>query len=217
MIRANTNADLFTVAAKGGYLFDAGQLRVGPIAGLQYTYATIKDYTETGDVLLTMMVDRQTRDALTGDAGVQFRYPLQIGNGIYTPFVNLTAAHDFLGGHTVTTTLVSAPLLPILTPVSVDGGTYGKVAAGVSALVADQRHRHADRHHQLCPPRRQRRGRQRRAQGGVLARHCFAGRRANSRASGLRASSSRSRLRAVIGAHSTVAEPNGRRRWAARG
>jgi uncharacterized protein YhjY with autotransporter beta-barrel domain len=136
VIRANTNADLFTVAAKGGYLFDAGKLRVGPIAGLQYTYATIKGYTETGDVLLTMMVDRQTRDALTGDAGVQFRYPLQIGNGIYTPFLNLTAAHDFLGGHTVTTTLVSASLLPILTPVSVDGGTYGKVAAGVSALVA---------------------------------------------------------------------------------
>jgi uncharacterized protein YhjY with autotransporter beta-barrel domain/phospholipase/lecithinase/hemolysin len=136
VIRANTNADLFTVAGKGGYLFDVGQLRIGPIAGLQYTYATIKGYTETGDVLLTMMVDRQTRDALTGDAGVQFRYPLQLGNGIYTPFVNLTAAHDYLGGHTVTTTLVSASLLPILTPVSVDGSTYGKVAAGVSALVA---------------------------------------------------------------------------------
>jgi uncharacterized protein YhjY with autotransporter beta-barrel domain/phospholipase/lecithinase/hemolysin len=136
VIRANTNADLFTVAGKGGYLFDVGQLRVGPIAGLQYTYASIKGYTETGDVLLTMMVDRQTREALTGDAGVQLRYPLQIGDGIYTPFVNLTAAHDFLGGHSLTTTLVSAPLLPILTPVSVDGGTYGRVAAGVSALVA---------------------------------------------------------------------------------
>jgi outer membrane lipase/esterase len=136
VIRASTSADLFTVAGKGGYLFDVGKLRVGPIAGLQYTYASIKGYTETGDVLLTMMVDRQTREALTGDAGVQFRYPLQLGDGIYTPFLNLTAAHDFLGGHTVTTTLVSASLLPILTPVSVDGGTYGKVAAGVSALVA---------------------------------------------------------------------------------
>ena len=136
VIRANTHADVFTVAGKGGYLFDVGQLRVGPIASLQYTYATIEDYTESGDELLTMMVDRQTRDALTGEAGVQFRYPLQIGNGIYTPFVNLTAAHDFLDGHTVTTTLVSASLLPILTPVSVDGRTYGKVAAGVSAVVA---------------------------------------------------------------------------------
>ena len=72
VVHGNTNADIFTVAAKGGYLFDAGQLRVGPIAGLQYTYATIKGYTETGDVLLTMMVDRQTLDALTGNAGVQF-------------------------------------------------------------------------------------------------------------------------------------------------
>lgn len=138
MIRGSTHADVFTAAAKTGYLFDAGKLRVGPIASLQYSYATIQGYTETGDVLLTMMVDRQTLDSLTGDAGVQFRYPLQLGSGIYTPFVNLTAAHDFLGGHSVTTTLVTAPLLPILTPVSADGGTYGRVAAGVSALVTDK-------------------------------------------------------------------------------
>nr|WP_245258316.1 autotransporter domain-containing protein [Rhodopseudomonas palustris] len=137
IIRASTSADVVTVAARGGYLFDAGRLRVGPIAGLNYTNATIRGYTETGDVLLTMMVDRQTLDTLTGDAGVQLRYPLQFGNGLYAPFLNLTAAHDFLrSGHTVTTTLVSAPLLPILTPVSADGGTYGRVAAGVSALVA---------------------------------------------------------------------------------
>jgi len=137
IIRAGTSADVFTVAARGGYLFDAGRLRLGPIASLNYTNATIRGYTETGDVLLTMMVDRQTLDTLTGDLGVQFRAPLELGNGVFTPFLNLTAAHDFLGSnHTVTTALVSAPLLPILTPVSADGGTYGRVAVGVSALVA---------------------------------------------------------------------------------
>ena len=138
IIRASTNADVFTVAARGGYLFDAGRLRVGPIAGLNYTNATIRGYTETGDVLLTMMVDRQTLDTLTGDAGVQFRAAAAARERrVYTPFLNLTAAHDFLGSsHTITTTLVSAPLLPILTPVSADGGTYGRVAAGVSAVVA---------------------------------------------------------------------------------
>lgn len=137
IIRASTNADVITVAARGGYLFDAGSLRLGPIAGLNYTNATIRGYTETGDVLLTMAVDRQTLDTLTGDAGVQLRYPLQFGSGLYAPFLNLTAAHDFLrSSHTITTTLVSAPLLPILTPVSADGGTYGRVAAGVSAVVA---------------------------------------------------------------------------------
>jgi outer membrane lipase/esterase len=135
VIHADTHADVLTVAGKGGYLFDAGKLRAGPMATLQYTYATINDYTENGDVLITMAVDRQIRHALTGDAGVQFRYPLQFRNGIYTPFLNLTAAHDFLDGHTLTTTLVSAPLLPVLTPVSADGSTYGKAAAGVSALV----------------------------------------------------------------------------------
>ncbi|WP_415914767.1 autotransporter domain-containing protein [Rhodopseudomonas palustris] len=136
-IRGNTRADVFTVAGKAGYLFDVGQLRVGPLASLTYSNAQIDGYTETGDVLLTMTVDRQRVEALTGDTGVQLRYPLLIGGGIYSPFVNLTAAHDFIGeGRTITTMLVSAPLLPILTPVAGDGRTYGRVAAGVSALVS---------------------------------------------------------------------------------
>lgn len=136
-IRGNTSADVFTVAGKAGYLFDVGQLRVGPIAGLTYSNAEIAGYTETGDVLLTMTVDRQRVEALTGDAGVQLRYPFAIGGGIYSPFVNLTAAHDFIGeGRSITTTLVSAPLLPVLTPVGGEGRTYGRVAAGVSALLS---------------------------------------------------------------------------------
>jgi hypothetical protein len=60
-----------------------------------------------------------------------------LGNGLYNPFVNVTAAHEFIGsGRIVTTTLVTAPLLPVLTPVPDSGRTYGMVATGVSAVVS---------------------------------------------------------------------------------
>jgi hypothetical protein len=56
---------------------------------------------------------------------------------MYSPFVNLTAEHAFLGsGRNVITTLVTAPLLPVLTPVPDGGRTYGKVAAGIAMAVA---------------------------------------------------------------------------------
>jgi len=136
-VTASTHADTFTAAARGGYLFDVGRWRAGPIGGLAYTHAVIHGYTEAGDILLTMQVDRQVIDNLTGNAGVQVRYPFVAGSGLYNPYINVTAEHEFIGsGRIVTTTLVTAPLLPVLTPVPDSGRTYGKVAAGVSAAIS---------------------------------------------------------------------------------
>ena len=127
------------MAGKAGYLFDAGALRVGPIAGLSYINAHIGGYTETGDILLTNLVNRQTLENLTGSAGVQFRTPFAIGNALYSPFLNLTGEHDFIGsGRTLITTQVTTPLLPVLTPIDSRSRTYGKVAAGVAAVITDR-------------------------------------------------------------------------------
>ena len=134
VIQGSTSADTFTAAGETGYLVNAGAFRVGPIAGFTYTYGVIGAYTESGDILLTMMVDRQTISALTGNAGLQLRLPFVAGTAQYSPFINLTAEQDFAGsGRDVTTTLVTAPLLPILTPVSAHDQTYGRVAAGIGA------------------------------------------------------------------------------------
>ncbi|UZE49513.1 autotransporter outer membrane beta-barrel domain-containing protein [Rhodopseudomonas sp. P2A-2r] len=137
VIHGSTSADTFTTAARAGYLVNAGAVRVGPIAGFSYTHGVIGGYTESGDVLLTMMVDRQTINALTANAGLQLRLPFVTGMVLYSPFINLTAEQDFAGsGRNVTTTLVTAPLLPILTPVSAQDRTYGRVAAGIGAGIA---------------------------------------------------------------------------------
>jgi uncharacterized protein YhjY with autotransporter beta-barrel domain len=136
-ISGSTNADLFTIAARAGYLFDVAAMKVGPIGGLNYTRASIGGYTETGDVLLTQMIDRQDIDSLTGGAGVQLRLPFTMGQALYSPFVNVTAEHDFLGdGRIVTTTQVTAPLLPVLTPINSTNQTYGKVVGGIAGQLA---------------------------------------------------------------------------------
>ena len=139
LIHGSTSADTISVAGHGGYLVDIGPLRAGPIAGVDYTHAVIDGYTETGDKLLVMTVARQSLDMLTGDVGVQVRYPFQLGTIPVSPYLNLTAEHDFLGsGRTVTTTLVTAPLLPVLTPVPDDRHTYGKLAAGLAAVLTER-------------------------------------------------------------------------------
>ena len=134
VIHGATSADVFTAAAQAGYLVDFGSIRAGPIAGLDYTHARIHAYTETGDSLLTMMVGQQSVDDLIGDVGFELRSPFAWGGALYSPFVNVTAEKDFLGGgRVVTTTQVTTPLLPVLTPVPSDNRIYGKIAAGVAA------------------------------------------------------------------------------------
>jgi len=133
VIHGATGADVFTAAAQAGYLVDVGSIRAGPIAGLDYTHALIHAYTETGDSLLTMMVAQQSVDDLIGDVGFEFRSPFTWRGNLYSPFVNVAAEEDLLGaGRTVTTTQVTTPLLPVLTPVPGNNRVYGQVAAGVA-------------------------------------------------------------------------------------
>jgi len=91
-LHGSTHADVFTVAARGGYLVDFGAVRAGPIAGITYTHAVIQGYTETGDDLLTMIVDRQAIDALTAalhrqEAGV----PLSARAMVAVPIMSAVA------------------------------------------------------------------------------------------------------------------------------
>ena len=134
VIHGATAADVFSAAAQAGYLVDVGSFRAGPIAGLDYTHAVIHAYTESGDSLLTMMVGQQSVDDLIGDVGLELRSPFAWRGNFYSPFVNIAAERDFLGGgRTVTTTQVTTPLLPVLTPVPSNNRVYGKIAAGVAA------------------------------------------------------------------------------------
>ena len=132
-VRGNTDALSFAAAAKGGYLFDFGRLRAGPIAGLTYVHSRVDGYTETGDPLLTFAVGAQTLETITGNVGIQFRAPFLAGRSMVSPFLNVTLEHQFGDNtRTLSASLTQAPIVPILTPVSnFDARTYGRVEGGV--------------------------------------------------------------------------------------
>ncbi|WP_267354086.1 MULTISPECIES: autotransporter domain-containing protein [unclassified Methylobacterium] len=133
-IQSNPHGQTVLAAAKAAYLFDLGPFRVGPVGTLTYAHTWIDAYSERGDPLLTQAVRQQSTDGLTGGAGVQVRLPFTLGDRLVSPFVNVTAEHDFLGHlRTITTAQTNTLALPINTSISgYDGRTYGKVAAGLS-------------------------------------------------------------------------------------
>jgi outer membrane lipase/esterase len=131
-IYGSPDGNTFTAAAKTGYLFDIGTFKAGPIAEFAYANVSVASYAERGDSLLTLGVAGQNFDGLTGGAGFQIRTTIPVFAGSFSPFINVTTEHDFLGGvRTITSFSTDAPLLLINTsggaPTS---GAYGKVAGG---------------------------------------------------------------------------------------
>jgi uncharacterized protein YhjY with autotransporter beta-barrel domain len=133
-VRGETDAFTFALAARGGYLFDFGKLRAGPIAGLTYTHARVDGYTEKGDPLLTFDVSAQTLETLTGNVGLRFLAPFRAGGGVVIPYLNILLEHQFGDDtRTLTASLTQAPLLPILSPVATfDARTYGRIEGGIT-------------------------------------------------------------------------------------
>ncbi len=137
---ADTHGSNVSAAARAGYLFDLGSMKAGPIAGLSYTNVGIARYTEQGDYLLNQIVGNQTTGSLTGSVGVQLRLAQPFGAARIEAYLNVTAEHQFLSGdRTILTSQQSTPLIPVFTPILGRGeGTYGKVAAGMSAALAER-------------------------------------------------------------------------------
>jgi uncharacterized protein YhjY with autotransporter beta-barrel domain/phospholipase/lecithinase/hemolysin len=137
-VRSSTDATAVAAAARGGYLFDFGRVRAGPIAGVTYIHSRVDGYTEGGDQLLTYSVSDQTLDSVTGNLGLRLLAPFQAGGRVVVPYLNVLLEHQF-GDHerTLTASLTQAPLLPILTSISdFDPRTYGRVEGGVTFELA---------------------------------------------------------------------------------
>ncbi|HWE19422.1 MAG TPA: autotransporter domain-containing protein [Hyphomicrobiaceae bacterium] len=140
-IRSDTDASAMALAARGGYLFDFGAVRAGPIAGLTYVHARVGGYTEKGDDLLTFNVEAQTIDSLTGNAGFRFLAPFRTSAGFVVPYLNFMIEHQFGdSARTLTVDQVQTNLfLPIMTSVSnFDTRTYGRIEGGISFELGPQ-------------------------------------------------------------------------------
>lgn len=135
-----TDGDAFTAAARGGYLFDLGGARLGPVAGIRLVRANVDGFTETGDPLLAFRVEDQTMETTTGELGVQVRTAFELGGRPAEGFVNLAWQHEFGDPTRVqTATLLQSPLLPITTQIDNFGRRdYGTIGGGISLRLSDR-------------------------------------------------------------------------------
>jgi outer membrane lipase/esterase len=132
-LTATTGGDTVTVASRVGYLFDFVGFKAGPVGEVAYANVSVDAYRERGDALLTIGTRRQTLEGLTAGGGLQIRTVTPVFGGLASPFLNVTAQHDFLDGvRTVTSFQTYAPTLLIRTQTGRRGGdVYGRVAGGL--------------------------------------------------------------------------------------
>ncbi|MFN3387776.1 MAG: autotransporter domain-containing protein, partial [Allosphingosinicella sp.] len=133
-IHAETDGSATSAGAKAGFLFDTGGIRVGPVVALNYAKAELDGYTETGDPVLTNIVQDQDVSALTGSVGLEARADMAAGGLAVRPYAALTVERDFKGdGRTVRYAGTASPMIVnsfVIEDRSKD--TYARLAAGAN-------------------------------------------------------------------------------------
>lgn len=137
-IEATPEADTLSAGARVGYLFDVGRLKIGPVVGIGYARASIEEYTEGGDPVLTLSVEDQEDDLLVGSLGVELSGSFDLGGNRLSPYLEVAAQKELdEGGRTIRYAGTAAPGIVnswVLEPESTD--PYAQVAAGVNFEVS---------------------------------------------------------------------------------
>ena len=137
-IHGETDGKNIVAGARAGYLFGNGALRFGPVIGLSYAKVDFDGYTETGDAALTLNVEDQKLDALTGSAGVELRAGYDLEGMAFRPYAQAVLEKEFDGdGRTIRYAGTASPTIVnsfVLPERSED--VYGRLTGGVSIGLA---------------------------------------------------------------------------------
>jgi outer membrane autotransporter protein len=91
----------YTASLTGGYEFQTGHFKYGPIAGIQYVNLGINSFTEDGPTALN--VQSQSDDSFRSQLGFEARYAVQAGSVCLVPHASATWQHEYLdGNHDIT-------------------------------------------------------------------------------------------------------------------
>ncbi|MFM8764580.1 MAG: autotransporter outer membrane beta-barrel domain-containing protein, partial [Spartobacteria bacterium] len=105
--RANPNTGQFNAAINFGKDWTIDKFIVGPLLGLQYTYAGTPGFTEQGAGSLDLAVGSQNTSSLRSSLGARIAYVWDISDGIkLIPEIRAQWMHEFLNnGQTLTSSL----------------------------------------------------------------------------------------------------------------
>ena len=136
-LEASPDADTITAGAQIGYLFDVGQLKIGPVAGLSYAKAEIDGFTETGDKVLTLDVGDQEVDQLVGSLGIELNGNLDAGGARVAPFLTASVQHELNeDARTINYALTAAPEIVNRWTLEDEAETYGRVTGGANFQIS---------------------------------------------------------------------------------
>jgi outer membrane autotransporter protein len=133
-ISADPDGKTMTAGAEAGYLMPFGGVSIGPVVGVRYARAEIDGYTETGDPVLTLNVEDQSLNSLTGSAGIEARASYDVNGLSLQPYASASVEKEFEGDErSVRYALTAAP--EIVNTFNLPGrnrDTYGRVTGGVN-------------------------------------------------------------------------------------
>jgi outer membrane autotransporter protein len=89
-----TSGNQGTVNLTGGYEFQKGAFKFGPVASVQYVHLSIDSMQEEGPTALT--IDSQDEDSFRSQLGVEGRFNANVGPVSLTPHVSLSWQHEYL-------------------------------------------------------------------------------------------------------------------------
>jgi outer membrane autotransporter protein len=86
----------YTGSMTGGYEFQRGNFKFGPIASVQYVNLGIDSFSEEGPTALN--VASESDESFRSQLGVEARYVVHAGSVAMTPHASATWQHEFLDG-----------------------------------------------------------------------------------------------------------------------
>ncbi len=137
-ISAETDGKSFVAGGEVGYLLELARVKAGPVVGVQYARATLDDYRETGDPVLTLNVGRQRASELLGFAGIEAEAELEVGGLDIQPYAKLLAEKELdSSGRPIAYSSTATPLIVNrFEPGHGSEDVYGRIEGGASfALV----------------------------------------------------------------------------------
>jgi phospholipase/lecithinase/hemolysin/uncharacterized protein YhjY with autotransporter beta-barrel domain len=134
-MEASPDGSHWLAGAKLGYLVPMGELKIGPVAALDYAKAKVDGYTEEGDPALTLDVGSMSARALVGSLGAELQGDLTAGGMKVRPMLELAIEKQLSGNAGgVSFAQTSAPI--IVNRWEFEEGSksaYGRATAGLGA------------------------------------------------------------------------------------
>jgi outer membrane lipase/esterase len=138
-ITAKPSGTTYDFGGELGFLFHAGQVTYGPMAGIDVARAHISAYTESGDAALTQSVEAQDFDRVVGDLGAQASTQVQLGPVVLQPKISAAMDDLFSGnGGNFDSVFTDEPIVPITSVYPKSTKVWGVVSGGVSAALSSQ-------------------------------------------------------------------------------